>query len=100
MGVIFPAYLFLFCNSNAGLVQSIIVVDELAKRLGSLIWHYKITAWNAAAENLNVKTNRTYRFTKYKLKSSVAETVYLGQGVFYIHLTPYSSIAELAPETN
>ena len=100
MGVIFPAYLFLFCNSNAGLVESIIVVDELAKRLGSLIWHYKITAWNAAAENLNVKTNRTHRFTKYKLKASAAKTVYPEKRVFNIHLTPYSSIAEFAIEIN
>ena len=43
---------------------------------------------------------RTYRLSKYKLTPSPSKTVYPGQGVFDIHLMPYSSIVELATEAN
>ena len=68
VSVILPSRLFLYPNGDAGLVQSFIVLDEMEKWLVSSIWHYKITAWNEQAENLNVMRNRTYHFSKYKLK--------------------------------
>ena len=98
VSVILPSRLFLYPNGDAGLLQNFVVLDELAKKLGSSIWRYNITAWNEQAENLNVMTNRTYRFYKYKLKLSVSKTAYPGKSVFDIHLTPYSSIVELAAE--
>ena len=82
MSILLPLCSFTYPNGDAGLVEIFIVLDELAKRLGSPIWHNKLTSWNEQAENLNVSANRTYRFSKYKLKLSVSKTAYPGQDVF------------------
>ena len=97
---ILHSWSFLYPNGYAGLMQNFIVLDELAKRLGSSIWHYKINTWNLQAGNLNVMTNRTYRFFKYTLKPFVSKIADRGKRVFDIHLTPYSAIVVLAAEAN
>ena len=100
VSILLPSRSFLYPNGDTGFVQSFIVLDELAKSLGSSIWCYKITAWNTQADNLNMIINRTYHFSKHKLKPLVSKTAYPGQGVFDIHLTPYSTIVVLAAEAN
>ena len=36
----------MYPNRDPGLVESFIVLDELAKELGTTTWHYKIDTWN------------------------------------------------------
>ena len=77
VSVIFPCALVPLPQRRCRLSTKLCCDGQVGKKtwFGSLIWRCKIIAWNAPAENLNVKTNRTYRFTKYKLKPSVSKTV-------------------------
>ena len=93
-----PARAFRYADNREGVMQNFVIVEELAKSLGAAMYQYKIRSWNVLVENLNMTKNRTYRF-KYNLKPAFSKNVYPGQGLFEIHLTPYSSIVELAPET-
>ena len=97
---IFSACTFRYAGNREGVIQSFFIVDELTKSLGAAIYRYKITSWDVLVENLNVVQNRTYRSSKHTFKPTFSKNVYPGQGVFEIHLTPYSSIVELTPETN
>ena len=72
------------------MVQSIIVIDPLAKRLNSDVWRYKIVVWGEQAKNLNVEVGRTYRFEHFKMKPVKGNCDYPGQDKFAIHLTPIS----------
>ena len=62
---IFPVHAFHYSDNREGIMQSFVVVDELAKSLGAAIYRYKITSWNVLVENLNVTKNKTYYFSKY-----------------------------------
>ena len=93
----FPSHSFTYPNYSTGLVQSFIVLDELAKRLGAATWCNKIMMWNEQADNLNFEINRTYRFSQCKLKPTTAKTSYPGQGEFDANLSSFSIIIELVP---
>ena len=97
---IFTAHVFHYFNNREGIMQRFIMVDKLAKSFRAAIHQYKITSWDVLLENLNVMKNRTYHFSKYNSKPAFFKNMYPGQGVFEIHLMPYSSIVELAPEMN
>ena len=93
--LILEPHSFVRRNGTAGMVQSIIVVDPLAKRLNSDVWRYKIVAWNEQAKNLNIEVGRTYRFEHFKMKSTKWNCGYPGQDKFEVHLTPISTIKML-----
>ena len=86
-------------DGHVGLIQTIILLDELANHFGSSKWHYKFTAWNEQSENVNKKTNKTYCFAQYKLKSAISQISYHEQEKFDVHLSLFSTIVELASET-
>ena len=93
--LILEPHSFVRRNGTAGMVQSFIVVDPLAKRLNSEVWRYKIVVWGDQAKNLNVEVGRTYRFEHFKMKSTKWNCGYPGQDKFEVHLTPISTIKML-----
>ena len=82
-------------NGMPSAVQSIIVVDTLAKSLNSDVWRYKIVAWDEQVKTLCVETNRVYRFEHFKMKLAKGNCDYPGQDAYDIHLTPISTIVEV-----
>ena len=90
-----PLHSFVQRNGLPGTVQSFIVVDALAKRLNSDVWRYKIVAWDEQAKNLNIETNRVYRFEHFKMKPAKGNCNYPGQDKYEIHLTPISTIVDV-----
>ena len=74
--ILFPQCSFTYPDGKDSLVKSFFVLDLLPKRFGCSQWHYKITAWNERAANLNMVLKWTYRFSKYKMKSSTSATTY------------------------
>ena len=68
----------------------------LIKRLNSDVWRYKIVAWNEQAKNLNVETNRVYRFDHVKMNPMKGYSKYPGQGDYEVHLTQTSTITEVS----
>ena len=96
MIILFQPHSFTYSDGNVGLLQTLIVLDELAKCIGSSTWQYIIfMAWNAEVNNL-MDTNIMYRFSQYKLKQSTSKKSYPGQGKFGMHLSSFSTIIELA----
>ena len=93
--LILEPHAFTTRNGDDGVVQSIIVIDPLAKRLNSEVWRYKIVVWNEQVKNLNVEVGRTYRFEHFKMKPSKWNCGYPGQDKFEVHLTPISTIKML-----
>ena len=93
--LIMTPHTFVRWNGMPGAVQSIIVVDTLAKSLNSDVWRYKIVAWDEQVKNLSVETNRVYRFEHFKMKLAKGNCDYPGQDAYDIHLTPISTIVEV-----
>ena len=93
--LIMTPHTFVRRNGMPGAVQSIIVVDTLAKTLNSDVWHYKIVAWDEQVKNLSVEMNRVYRFEHFKVKPAKGNCSYPGQDNYEIHLTPISTIVEV-----
>ena len=93
--LIMPPHTFVRQNGDTGTVQSIIVVDTLAKSLNSEVWRYKVVVWNEQAKNLTIETNRVYRFEHFKMKLAKGNCNYPGQDAYEIHLTPISTIVEV-----
>ena len=93
--LIMPPHTFVRQNGDTGTVQSIIVVDTLAKSLNSEVWRYKIVIWDEQAKNLTIETNRVYRFEHFKMKLAKGNCNYPGQDTYEIHLTPISTIVEV-----
>ena len=93
--LIMPPHTFVRKNGDTGTVQSIIVVDTLAKSLNSEVWRYKIVIWDEQAKNLTIETNRVYRFEHFKMKLAKGNCNYPGQDTYEIHLTPISTIVEV-----
>ena len=94
--LILPPHSFTRRNWATGTVQSFIVVDTLAKRLNSDVWRYKIVAWDEQAKNLNIETNRVYRFDHFKMKPMKGNSSYHGQDGYEMHLTALSTITEVS----
>ena len=93
--LIMRPHTFVRQNGDTGTVQSIIVVDTLAKSLNSEVWRYKVVVWNEQAKNLTIETNRVYRFEHFKMKLAKGNCNYPGQDTYEIHLTPISTIVEV-----
>ena len=93
--LIMSPHLFIQRNGLPGTVTSFIIVDTLAKRLNSDVWRYKIVAWDEQAKNLNIETNRVYRFEHFKMKPAKGNCNYPGQDNYEIHLSPISTIVDV-----
>ena len=93
--LILPPHSFTRRNGATSTVQSFIVVDTLAKRLNSDVWRYKIVAWDEQAKNLNIETNRVYRFEHFKMKPAKGNSSYPDQDSYEVHLTPISTIVDV-----
>ena len=68
VSLILPPKSYTRRDGTSGCVQTFIVEDILGRRLNSDVWRYKIIAWGEQAINLNVETNRVYRFEHFKMK--------------------------------
>jgi hypothetical protein len=64
--LILSSYSFVRKDGTPGAVQSVLVVDTLAKRLKSDVYRYKFVVWDEQAKYVPVEKGRTYRFEHFK----------------------------------
>ena len=91
VSLILPPKSYTRRDGTSGCVQTFIVEDILGRRLNSDVWRYKIIAWGEQAINLNVETNRVYRFEHFKMKPKSGLGRYPGQDDYDVHLTTRST---------
>ena len=96
VSLILPPNTYTRRDGTSGFVQIFIVVDTMGRRLNSDVWRYKIVAWDEQAKNLNIETNRVYRFEHFKIKPKRGNGRYLGQDDNEVHLTSRSTITEVS----